>query len=345
MIFAHFIIKKSIDKNLQPNGTASFFVPLSILFNDGANDQVRPYPSSNHSYAISSVWDFQEEKIFEDIATRYGAVDFVKGLKQTWPVKTWVLKNGGWCVAFSTSSDKKSSGWIRHNKRDALISAPKILASVSNKPRQGVNTCGANDVFIFQQTENGFIDSKGFPVKIEKEILFPLMQKSLFVDENIGRVKAKKWIMVPYNRKSGRVLSWNDLSKFPYTQEYLIHHEQKLRSRKGVLIRGNIEKGIWWSLLGVGEYSFAPWKVAWESLGKKVFRPALLRGEWQGNQAMHAYCPCATREEAEFLLEALKGCQVENWLKSFSMDGTCNWAQPGKVSKVFDFHKEQPSLL
>ena len=46
---------------------------------------------------------------------------------------------------------------------------------------------------------------KDSPVKIEKEILFPLMQKSLFVDENIGRVKAKKWIMVPYNRKSGNV--------------------------------------------------------------------------------------------------------------------------------------------
>ena len=60
---------------------------------------------------------------------------------------------------------------------------------------------------------------------------------------------------------------------------------------------------------------------------------------------MHAYCPCDTKEEAETLLEALNAKEIEDWLKSFSMDGTCNWAQPGKVAKIFDFELEQLSLI
>lgn len=88
--------------------------------------------------------------------------------------------------------------------------------------------------------------------------------------------------------------------------------------------------------MGVGAYSFAPWKVAWDALVKKAFIPVLLDGTWQGNQALHAYCPCDTKEEAERLLEALSEKRIEQWLKSFPMDGTCNWAQPEKSQRFFD---------
>ena len=83
--------------------------------------------------------------------------------------------------------------------------------------------------------------------------------------------------------------------------------------RKGTLINAHIGRGSWWALLGVGPYSFAPWKVAWEALGRKRFTPTVLEGRWQGNQALHAFCPCASAQEAEALAAALSRMQVEAW--------------------------------
>ena len=97
--------------------------------------------------------------------------------------------------------------------------------------------------------------------------------------------------------------------------------------------------------MGVGRYSIARYKMAWEALGQKAFRPVLIDGIWQGNQAMHAFCPCSSKEEGVNIRNALAVREVEAWLKSFSMSGTCNWAQPGKVAKVFDFELEQLTLL
>jgi hypothetical protein len=342
---AALVMKKSIDVNLKPGGKASFFAPLSTLFNDGANNLFRPYPDSEHGYSIVSVWDFEEKNVFNGIATRYGAIDFAKGLKQTWPVKTWVQTKSVWRESLSTSCDLKSGGWVRHEKGSSAVLAPRIPASADSKPRQGVNTCGANDVFIFKKTDNGLLDSFGNVIDIEEQILFPLMDKSIF-DAGIESSASKsKWILIPHDKKTGRTLSWSELSEFPKCKTYLRQHEHRLKNRKGTIIRGSINKGNWWSLLGVGRYSFSRWKVAWEALGKKAFRPVLLDGVWQGNQAMHAFCPCSTWEEGIALLEALKRREVEDWLKSFSMEGTCNWAQPGKVSKVFEFEGEQLSLF
>lgn len=339
------IIKKVIDVNLRHGGRASFFAPLSILFNDGANNHFRPYPESNHDYSIVSVWDFGEKSVFDSIATRYGAIDFVKSSKQAWPVKTWSHAENEWRESLSTSCDRKAGGWVRHDKGSSAMSAPKISARADNKPRQGVNTCGANDVFIFTKAEGRLFDSRGNLVDVEEHTLSPLMDKSIFASGIASPHLASKWILLPHDQKTGRALSWDELSEFPKSRTYLLQHEHKLRNRKGTIIRGSINKGRWWSLLGVGRYSFSRWKVAWEALGKKAFKPVLLDGMWQGNQAMHAFCPCSTREEGVALLEALESREVEAWLKSFSMGGTCNWAQPGKVSKVFEFEGEQLTLL
>ena len=343
--FCALIIKKAIDLNLRANGRASFFAPLSILFNDGANDEFRPHPNSSHGYSITSIWDFEGNGVFDGVATRYGAIDFAKCESQKWPVPTWVQADGEWRELSSTSCDRRSGGWVRHEKGQLATSAPRIIASLDNKPRQGVNTCGANDVFIFSKTSQGLVDKNGNIVDLEADLLFPLMERSIFQASTTEPGEALKWILIPHDTKTGKCLSRDELSKFPKSERYLLQHEQRLRNRKGTIIRTSISKGRWWSLLGVGRYSFARYKVAWEALGQKAFRPVLIDGIWQGNQAMHAFCPCSSKEEGVNIRNALAVREVEAWLKSFSMSGTCNWAQPGKVAKVFDFELEQLTLL
>jgi hypothetical protein len=105
-----------------------------------------------------------------------------------------------------------------------------------------------------------------------------------------------------------------------------------------------LKRGLWWALLGVGDYSFAPFKVVWEAYGKDTFKPRVFSAHngkpWQANQAMHAFIPCSTRDEAERLLDQLASSKIERYLRSLSMEGTCNWAQPGRIKRFLKFVKE-----
>jgi methylase of polypeptide subunit release factors len=332
---AALILKKALDDLLSDAGQAAFFIPLSIFFNSGANDRFRPFPSSAHSYRVVRLWDFGREAVFDGVATRYGAALFDRQGPQAWPVETHVRDDGNWTQAYSTASDHRDGTWHRHRTPDADRGAPPAVAiSPSQKPRQGVNTCGANDVFIFERDGGRLRNGLGEECTLEEELLFPLMNAASFGRPRSGRAFRQRWILLPHDAQTGRPLAWDAIAKHERAAAYLAKHRGLLMRRKGTLINSQIGRGFWWALLGVGPYAFAPWKVAWEALGKKSFTPAVLDGRWQGNQALHAFCPCGTRQEADALAAALRRAEVETWLKSSAMAGTCNWAQPGRIAQV-----------
>jgi hypothetical protein len=334
---ATLVVKKALDDILSDGGRAAFFVPLSMFFNSGANDRFRPFPSSEHQYRVLQLWDFGQEAVFEGISTRYGAALFDRRDKQTWPVDTLACSNGIWTQIYSTASDRRSGPWRQHLTPDADADVPPLIPiSPSQRPRQGVNTCGANDIFIFVRDEDRLRNGCGEECELEEELLFPLMNAASF-----GRPlkTGQRFILLPHDTRTGRPLMWPAIENFKRVAGYLAKHRETLVRRKGTLINSHIGRGYWWALLGVGPYSFAPWKVAWEALGKRSFTPTVLEGRWQGNQALHAFCPCMSAQEAEALASALRTMQVERWLKSSAMEGTCNWAQPGRIAQVLTANK------
>jgi hypothetical protein len=329
---AALILKKALDGVLADRGRAAFFIPLSLFFNSGANDRFRPFPGSTHGYRVVRLWDFDDEDVFPGIATRYGAVLFDRQGAQTWPVQTNVRRAGAWIRSYSLAGDRRSGAWRQLQTRGASgLEPPTIEIRASQKPRQGINTCGANDIFLFERNGSKLRNGLGDEWDLEEELLFPLMNGG-----NFGRPLkgAQRLILVPHDVRTGRPLAWDAIVRYGAAAGYLTRHRAALERRKGTLINAHIGRGFWWSLLGVGAYSFTPWKVAWEALGKKSFTPTALPGRWQGNQAMHAFCPCATRQEADALAAELGRAEVETWLKSSTMEGTCNWAQPGRIAQM-----------
>lgn len=125
---------------------------------------------------------------------------------------------------------------------------------------------------------------------------------------------------------------------------YFSTRKSQLLARKGTMLNTWMKRGQWWACLGVGEYNFAPFKVVWEAYGKANFRPRIfgsLDGRpWQANQAMHAFIPCWSLAEAEDLLRRLENSAIESYLKSLSVEGTCNWAQPGRIKRFLQFIPE-----
>ncbi len=54
---------------------------------------------------------------------------------------------------------------------------------------------------------------------------------------------------------------------------------------------------------------------------------------WQPNQALQAFIPLESEKEAVEIAEKLNDPLIEKFLKDQGMEGTCNWAQPGRMMK------------
>ncbi len=343
---AALIISKAIKDNLKQNGEAFFFVPLSIFLNDGAHQSFREYSIFDVPFFAKEIYDFADNKIFDNVSTRYCMTQFIRDSHQKFPMNYFVFEKNEFKHYFAKPVFNETDPLTIFQERDELDSISnfkKIQLPKSSKPRQGVNSCGANSVFIFDKLEKiddslAKVSNKQISAILPQQFLFPLIAKNNFIQHH---PVPEKWILILHDTISGKPITLNSIKKHKFLYEYILTNKDILTKRKGVFIQSWIKKGFWWALLGVGSYSFKPIKICWESYGKKKYNPKIYYSEngsfWQGNQAMHAYIPLSDKSFAISILAKLKSPIIEMYLKSHRMEGTCNWAQPGKVSRLIEF--------
>jgi len=335
---AALVIAIVLNENLEANGEACFFLPLSLFFNDGAHSGFRRYRLKESVFRVCQIWDFREEKIFPEILTRVGATLFHRDQRNEFPIPYKSLTRESWLCQYAAPIGEDTAPLSISGERadlDDIRAASPISVRADQKPRQGVNTCGANHVFIFDQ----------YPDHLPTPFIFPLLTKECFRNATF---RPQRFILLPYNPETGNPLTEAELSRHPNLRSYLHRHKQALENRKGSLLGGWIKRGTWWACLGVGKYSFAPHKVVWEAYGKSTFTPRVFSAfdgrPWQPNQAMHSFIPCSTAQEADSLAEQLRSSPIERYLRSLSVEGTCNWAQPGRIKRFLKFREEEAQL-
>jgi hypothetical protein len=332
---AALVLKKTIQRNLKPGGEAVFFVPLSLLSSGGAHAAFRSYSVNRIPYCIDTVFDFHDLPIFEGVSTRYGLISLRRDAQQKFPLSYHLWNSGVWedlCARPLFSPDDPLSVFSPQSEDCDRI---HIEVSGRSLPRQGINTCGANDVFFFDEYETFTgelcrVANKTSEVIIPRQYVFPLVTVANFGEEQPA---PRKWVLLPYS-ETGRPLDEKELEKVPRLKEYLHTKKPRLAARRGTLIGSWIRRGLWWALFGVGEYSFSPYKVIWEAYGKNTFRPKLFSGSWQANQSLQAFMPFDSAKEARGILRQLEAGAVEKYLLSLKTEGTMNWAQPGKIKRL-----------
>ena len=342
---ASLIIQKCMGNHIKKDGNGFFFIPLSLFFNEDANKFFRPSEGSKNTFSVASMFEFETGLVFEKISTRNGFVSLKKNNIQEFPVpfekrgfngKKFISKcfpvseNGAWMVTdkpIKADSFKKIDVEDWQMPRQGMNTGGLHKAFILEKPPQELNTLSAIDVF-----ENGY----GTKVQLSTEFIKPLIDGKLFSGNAVRRAR---YILCLHDEK-GLPLSEQKVREQFGVWDYLTKHKEDMISRKGVLIQSAIKKGRFWALIGVGPYSFSDYKVVWESLGKKVFRAIVLSGEWQGNQAMHAFIPCNSKDDAERICIQLNKI-VPEYLSAFGMAGTCNWAQPGRIKRVIQYKTEK----
>lgn len=345
---AALMIQKGVQDHLTPGGSAYFFIPLSLMLNEGAHNVFRRgrISSGTHKnttvdrFCFTEIRDFGEQEIFTGVQTRSGFIALKKSSDPVYPLPYYTL-----------AGSLSSISWHREEARPVGKEGTAFAVSQdhppnpvtiqkASRPRQGINTGGRNSLFIFDRCEEAGqglwnLENREISARLPGELIYPLVNRLQFR----GEENPVKYIFLPYNSLTGRPLNPEELKEYPAARDYLEHHKNSLETRKGTLIGNAINKGLYWSLLGVGPYSFSPWKIVWEAYGKHEFAPRIFGKvsaagglkPWIPNQALQASCSFESQDEAEQVLEGLKQPAIEGALKKHRMEGTCNWAQPGRI--------------
>ena len=336
---AALVLKVVLGRLLKKNGVGYFYLPTSLFFGDGAHGGFRSYTARNsqtcylisyRDFAVDTVYEWTSTKVFESVGTSYCCARFRVDTRQNFPVPYFRESERKWVEHKALPFKDPTDPWriVRDLAELNASAALEVRLSPEQAPRQGVNTCGANSVFIFDQK----------PSHLPKQFLYPLATKELWRQQT---ALPHKWILLPYHRQTGKPLTWDQIKQYAALKDYLQSVQDVLQTRKGVLLRAALKRGDWWALLGVGPYSFAPFKVIWEAYGKDQFNPIVLSNVagqmWQGNQSMHAFIPCWTECDAQRIKTALENPEIPTLLRQLNGAGKCNWAQPGKIKKILGF--------
>ena len=344
---AALVLQKTIQKNLSKNGEAVFFIPLSLLLNDGANKSFRKYQVNGVNYYIDKIIDFNDLNVFDGVATRYGLIHILRDQKQKFPIQYQRWGKNRWeqfvAKPLFHQDDPLS---VFDEESAASIEITPIAVKKYSQPRQGINTCGANRIFFFDSLRSEYrgaceVSNKFLTATLPSAYLYPLITSKNFAP-NVS--SPQKWVLLPYDQ-TGKILNDQEIRANDLLWSYFQKYESPLRDRKGLLINVWIKKGLWWALLGVGEYSFAPHKIVWEAYGKDSFAPRIFDGRWQANQSLQSFMPVRGAREAIKIMMSLVDGRVEKYLLSHKMEGTMNWAQPGKIKKMLQFEEEMQAPL
>ena len=167
----------------------------------------------------------------------------------------------------------------------------------------------ASEVMELTPKGDHYVNGHGESVQIEPDCVFPLLKSS---DLGNGRLIPRKFVIVP-QRTTGQDTETIRLSA-PQTWDYLVRHADKLDGRKSSIYL----KRPRFSIFGVGDYSFAPWKVAISGLYKN-FRFVVV-SPYDGRPViLDDTCysiPCKSHVEASILADALNSEECQRFIRS-----------------------------
>lgn len=185
-----------------------------------------------------------------------------------------------------------------------------LLGGQAYKWRSGIKHDCARVMEL--RPENGLHrNSMGELVDLEDDYIFPMLKSSDVARDT--ELNTRLHVIVPQRRigEDTEIIK----TRAPKTATYLKSHADLLEARASSIYRGKPP----FSIFGVGEYSFAPWKVAIAGLYKKLEFKAV--GPRAGKPTMLDdtcyFIPCQTEDEALTLCEILNSDTAREFYSAF----------------------------
>lgn len=166
------------------------------------------------------------------------------------------------------------------------------------------------DGFKSRAAERMFENGDGERVDVEDRFLYPMLKSSDVA--NSGSVRPQRYMLVT------QTLVGEDTEHIrrsaPRTWRYLTRHRARFEGRASTIYRGKPA----FSIFGVGDYTFSPWKVAISGLYKKLeFRVV---GPHDGKPVVFDdtcyFLPCGSEAEAQLLWSMLSSEPAQQFYAS-----------------------------
>lgn len=165
-------------------------------------------------------------------------------------------------------------------------------------------------VMEFSYVDNVLINGYGERADIEEMYLFPLFKSS-----DVSGAKQRdrrKYVLVTQRTVGAETDSIRETA--PKTWKYLIKHADSLDRRTSIIYRNKAR----FSIFGVGDYTFAPWKIAisglYKNLNFKLYGP--IEGKPVCFDDTVYFLPFSIEGEARAALELLQTPAAQDFLKS-----------------------------
>jgi hypothetical protein len=217
------------------------------------------------------------------------------------------------CKIFSSLKDNTPSSEIGY--KDGLLIANincyerwNHLKGNGLQWRSGIKHDCSKVMELYKEGEY-FINGLGEKVELEDFYLYPMLKSSELVNSR----KPSRWMIVT-QKAIGRDTSIIK-EKAPKTWKYLNDHKEYFAKRGSSIYRNKPQ----FSIFGVGDYSFSPWKVAISALYKKL--EFTIVGLWENKPIVlddtQNFLPFWSHEDAERILEILNSNSAKEFYKAF----------------------------
>jgi hypothetical protein len=174
--------------------------------------------------------------------------------------------------------------------------------------RSGVKHDAAS---VMEFTRHGLrlVNGKHEECDLELTYLFPLLKSS---DIANGRLTPNRFVLLTQRRPSDETSPIE--SAAPKTWKYLMRHAEALNKRRSIIY----EKRPRFSVFGIGDYTFSPWKVAISGLYKNCRFEVV--GRFRGKPIVLDdtcyFIPCKSEDEAHFACDLLNSDICQRFLRS-----------------------------
>ncbi|MDO8588097.1 MAG: class I SAM-dependent methyltransferase [Armatimonadota bacterium] len=220
------------------------------------------------------------------------------------------------CAVFPSLSERNAASKIGYQDGNLVADVDKYMRwrGLSGPElyrwRSGVkHDCSA--VMELRPLGSIYINGLHEKVEIEPDCLFPLFKSSDIANGRI--VKPKRYVLVTQTKVGEDTRA---IERFaPKTWSYLQTHASRLDSRRSTIYA----KQPRFAVFGIGDYSFAPWKVAVSGLYKRLAFHVI--PSFEGKPSMLDdtcyFLSCDSEEEAAYLKSLLDSDPAREFYSSF----------------------------
>ena len=163
---------------------------------------------------------------------------------------------------YDRTKSKSAFGWVNEkfvSNVESYVYAKSIDGTCPFEWRQGLkHDCTA--VMEIEKADGFYTNTLKEEVELEEELVYGLLKSSDLKAEVVN--KSRKFTIVTQKRVGQNTAHIRQ--NYPKTYNYLKHHQNLFAARKSSIYRNKPE----FSIFGIGEYSFKPYKVAISGLYK-----------------------------------------------------------------------------